>query len=599
MTTVSTKSSFELYKRLIKYVKPYWKRMTFAIISAILLAGANTSIAWIVKKVMDDVFAEKNMQMLAIIPLVIVVLYFLKGLFHYGQAYLMGYVAIRVVTDIRDRIYHHLQTLSLAFFTKNPTGVLMSRIANDTSLLQSTVSDSITSLLRNALTIVGLTGYTFWVNWKLATISYLIILWAIIPIQIFGKKSRKFSTKSQRKMADIAKFLLETFSGIRIVKAFGMEHYESRRFSEENFRFFKIRIRRLRIRALASPTMEMLGGVASAAILYYGGYNVIKGSMTTGDFFSFVAAFAMMYKPVRELNKLNQTIQEGLAAAVRTFELLDLKTEIVDKPHAIKLPAIKEQIEFRNVSFQYDNEPILKNINLKVKFGEIIAIVGTSGAGKTTLSNLIPRFYDVSSGALLIDGADIRDVTLKSLRDQIGMVTQEIILFNDTIKNNISYGSLEKPEQEITKAAKAAYAHEFITNNPEGYDSIIGERGVRLSGGQKQRIAIARALLKNAPILILDEATSSLDSKAEGEVQTALEKLMEGRTTFIIAHRLSTIKKADRIIVLSDGRMVEEGTHSELLALQGEYHKLYTMQFRESDHLPPQSDLLSNTGTTQ
>ena len=598
MATVSTKGSFKLYKRLLKYVKPYWKRMTIAIISAIFLAGANTSIAWIVKKVMDDVFTEKNMQMLAFIPFVIIILYFLKGLFHYGQAYFMGYVAIRVVTDIRDKIYHHLQTLSLAFFTKNPTGVLMSRIANDTSLLQSTVSDSITSLLRNALTIIGLTGYTFWVNWKLATISYLIILWAIIPIQIFGRKSRKFSTKSQRKMADIAKFLFETFSGIRIVKAFGMEHYESRRFSEENFRFFKIRIRRLRIRALASPTMEMLGGVASAAILYYGGYNVVKGSMTTGDFFSFVAAFAMMYKPVRELNKLNQTIQEGLAAAVRTFELLDLKAEIVDKPHAIKLPAIKEQIEFRNVCFQYDNELILRNINLKVKAGEAIAIVGISGAGKTTLANLIPRFYDVTSGALLFDGTDIRDVTLKSLRDQIGMVTQEIILFNDTIKSNISYGSLEKSDQEIAAAAKAAYAHEFIIENPDGYDSIIGERGVKLSGGQKQRIAIARALLKNAPILILDEATSSLDSKAEGEVQIALEKLMEGRTTFIIAHRLSTIKKADRIIVLSDGRIVEEGTHSELLALQGKYHKLYTMQFRESDYLP-QSDALSTAGTTQ
>ena len=398
-------------------------------------------------------------------------------------------------------------------------------------------------------------------------------------------------------MADIAKFIFETISGIRIVKAFCMEQYENRRFSEENNRFFRIRIKRLRIRALASPTMEMLGGIASDAILYYGGYNVIKGSMSTGDFFSFVAAFAMMYKPVRELNKLNQTIQEGLAAAVRTFELLDLKADIVDKPNATELPVIKEQIEFRNICFQYDDIPILRNINLKVKTGEIIAVVGTSGAGKTTLVNLIPRFYDATSGALLIDGTDIRDATLKSLRGQIGMVTQEIILFNDTIKNNISYGSLEKPDHEIIAAAKAAYAHEFIVGSPEGYDSIIGERGVKLSGGQKQRIAIARALLKNAPILILDEATSSLDSQAEREVQVALEKLMEGRTTFIIAHRLSTIKKADRIIVLSDGRMVEEGTHNKLLARKGEYYKLYTMQSHGGDPLR-QSDLFSTTGTT-
>jgi subfamily B ATP-binding cassette protein MsbA len=597
MATASTKDSYKLYKRLLQYVKPYWKRMVLAVISAILLAAADTSLAWIIKKIMDDVFAEKNMKMLTVIPCAIVLLYFLKGLFHYGQAYWMGYVAIKVVTDIRDKIYHHLQTLSLAFFTKNPTGVLISRLGNDTSLLQSTVSDSITSLLRNFLTITGLTGYAFWVNWRLATISYLIIIWAIIPIQKFGKKSRRFSTKSQSKMADISKFIFETISGIRIVKAFCMEQYENRRFSKENHRFFRIRVQRLRIRALASPTMEMLGGIASAAILYYGGYNVIKGSMTTGDFFSFVAAFAMMYKPVRELNKLNQTIQEGLAAAVRTFELLDLKADIVDKPNATELPVIKEQIEFRNICFQYDDIPILRNINLKVKVGEIIAIVGTSGAGKTTLANLIPRFYDATSGALLIDGTDIRDVTLKSLRDQLGMVTQEIILFNDTIKNNISYGSLEKPDREIIAAAKAAYAHEFIIDNPEGYDSIIGERGVKLSGGQKQRIAIARALLKNAPILILDEATSSLDNQAEREVQIALEKLMEGRTTFIIAHRLSTIKKADRIIVLSDGRMVEEGTHSKLLALKGEYHKLYTMQYHGDDQLR-QSGLLSTTGTT-
>jgi len=597
VSRISTKGSFQIYKRLLHYVKPYWRRMVLAIVSAILLAGANTSIAWIVKKIMDDIFAEKNMHMLTLIPIAIVALYFLKGLFGYGQAYLMGYVGIRVVTDIRNEIYHHLQTLSLAFFTKNPTGVLMSRLSNDTTLLQSTVSNSITSLLRDALTIIGLTGYTFWVNWKLALISYLIILWAIIPIQIFGKKSRKFSTKGQRKMADISKFLYETISGIRIVKAFCMEDYENRRFSEENFRFFKIMIKRLRIRSLASPTMEMLGGFAIAGILYYGGYSVIKGYITPGDFFSFVAAFAMMYKPVRDLNRLNQMVQEGLAAAVRTFEVLDFKADVVDKPNAIVQPRIKEQIEFRNVSFQYDEELILKDINLKVKVGEIIAIVGTSGTGKTTLVNLIPRFYDVTSGAILIDSVDIREGTLKSLRDQIGIVTQEIILFNDTIKNNISYGSMSKSDQEIIAAAKAAYAHEFIIDTPNGYDTIIGERGVKLSGGQKQRIAIARALLKNAPILILDEATSSLDSKAEEEVQVALEKLMEGRTTFIIAHRLSTIKKAHRIIVLSDGRMVEEGTHSELLALQGEYHKLYKMQFHGVDYLP-QSEFLSTAGTT-
>ncbi len=598
MAHVSKEKSHVIYKRLLHYVKPYWKWMVCAVISAILLAGINTSIAWIVKKVMDDLFDKKDLHMLTFIPIAIIVLYFLKGLFQYSQAYLMGYVAINVVTDIRDKIYHHLQTLSLSFFTKNPTGILMSRIGNDTNLLQSTVSDSITNLLRDSLTIVGLTGYTFWVNWKLAAVSYLIILWAIIPIRVFGKKSRKFSTKSQRKIGEISKFLFETISGIRIVKAFCMEEYEKKRFSEENYRFLKIRLKRIRIRALASPTMEMLGGLASAAILYYGGYNVIKGSLTSGDFFSFVAAFAMMYRPVRLLNKLNQTIQEGLAAAQRTFEILDIKADVVDKPDAVDLPPIKQHIEFRNVFFQYDSEVVLENINLLVSVGEIIAIVGTSGAGKSTMANLIPRFYDVTGGAILIDGIDIRDVTLKSLRKQIAMVTQEIILFNDTIKHNIAYGSLDKSDEEIIAAARAAQAHDFIMENPLGYDAIIGEHGVKLSGGQKQRIAIARAILKDAPILILDEATSSLDSKAEKEVQVALEVLMKGRTTFIIAHRLSTIKKAHRIIVLSAGKIVEEGTHSELMAHKGEYYKLYTMQFH-GDYNPYQPDVLPPTEVSQ
>ena len=583
MAKISAKESYEIYKRLLEYVKPYWKRIACAIIAAVLLAAANTSIAWIIKKVMDDLFDKKDLRMLTIIPIALILLYFFKGLFEYTQAYLMGSVAIRVITDMRDKIYKHLQTLSIAFFTKFPTGVLMSRIVNDTAFLQSTVSDSITSLVQSSLTIVGLSGYTFWVNWKLATVSYLIILWAIIPIRIFGKKSRRFSTKTQQKVGDIAKFLHETITGIRIVKAFGMEHYENERFATENSRFLRIRLKRIRIRALASPTMEMLGGIATAAILYYGGYRVIEGSLSSGDFFSFAAAFAMMYRPVRQLNKLYQNIQEGLAAAVRTFELLDLKSDIVDKPDAPALPTIREQIEFKDVSFKYETEPVLEHINLRVPVGEIIAIVGTSGAGKSTIANLIPRFYDVSSGSISIDGTDIRDVSIKSLRNQISMVTQEIILFNDSIKNNIAYGSHEKSEQEIKAASQAAYAHEFIMEDPAGYDALIGEDGIKLSGGQRQRLAIARALLKDSPILILDEATSSLDSKAEGEVQVALEELMKGRTTFIIAHRLSTIKKAHRIIVLSEGKIVEEGTHSDLLARKGEYHKLYTTQFHGDD----------------
>jgi subfamily B ATP-binding cassette protein MsbA len=549
----------------------------------LFLAGATAGVAYMVKPAIDRIFFNKDLRMLTLIPPVIIILYLLKGIFDYGQSYLMGYVGHRAVTDIRDAIYAHLQTLSLSFFTRVPTGVLMSRIANDTNLLQRTVSDVVTSVLRDAFTIIGLTGVIFYQDWRLALISFFIIPWAIIPIVRFGRKSRKFSTRSQVKMGHIASFLYETISGIRIVKAFGMEAYETRRFAEENYRLFRIRMKKLRIHALASPVMEMVGCIAASAIILYGGYNVIEGNSTPGSFFSFMAAFAMLYKPVRQLNRANQVLQEGLAAAIRTFEVLDTPQEVEEKPGASALALIQEKIEFENVYFKYEDDVILKGIDLRVKAGEIIAIAGTSGAGKSTLVNLIPRLYDVTSGRVLIDGVDVRDVTVESLRKQIAIVTQETILFNDTVRNNIAYGSLERPEEEVVSAAKAADAHDFITALPLGYDSVIGERGTKLSGGQKQRIAIARALLKNAPILILDEATSNLDSRSEEEVQKALERLMEHRTTFVIAHRLSAIKNAHRIVVLAEGEAVEQGTHQELLKARGEYRRLYEMQLHPAE----------------
>jgi len=573
----------EYYKRLYQYVLPYKKRLSMAMVCMLFLAACTSAVAFIVKPALDEIFFKKNLSMLKLIPLALIILYIVKGFFDYWQTYLMDYVGQRVVTDIRDRIYHHLQTLSLSYFSRNTTGILMSRIINDVGLVQRTVSDVITTVLKDTFTIIGLIGVVFYRDWKLAIITFLICPWAIIPISRFGQKSRRVTTKSQKKLGHITAFLHETIAGNRIVKAFGMEDYENRRFSAENLRLFNLRMKKVRIKALSAPVVEFLGGLAVGAVIWYGGYSVIQGYSTPGTFFSFIAAFMLLYEPIKRMNKTNQTIQEGMAAALRVFEVLDSEPDIQDKPGAITLSSPRERITFSHVSFKYEEDLVLKDINLEVKVGEIIAIVGMSGAGKSTMANLLPRFYDVTAGSILIDGNDIRDVTVNSLRAQCGIVTQQTILFNDTVRNNIAYGNIERSDEEIIQAARAAYANDFIRNLPLGYDTIIGEQGLKLSGGERQRMAIARALLKNAPILILDEATSSLDAKSEEEVQRALENLMEKRTTFIIAHRLSTIKKAQRIIVLSAGRIVEEGTHEALMNLNGEYRRLYDLQMQDKN----------------
>jgi subfamily B ATP-binding cassette protein MsbA len=572
----------ELYRRLLAFLKPYRKRLIIAMICMIIVSGCNALIAFAVKPVMDNIFfVTKSTKMLLLIPIGVVVLFSVKGFFSFLQDYFMGYIGQRIVTNIRNLVFASLQKQPLSFFDKTPTGQNISRIVNDVTLVQNTVSDSVTALLIDVFSIVGYIFVAFYRDWKLATISFIVLPFAIYPIVSFGKKLRKVGLNTQKAIARLTSFLHETITGQRIVKAFSMETYENKRFEGENEGIFHIMMKRTKLRAMSSPIMEIIGGIAIALVIWYGGNEVIAGRSTPGTFFSFTTALLLLYEPIKKLNKENHNIQQGLAAGERVFEIIDRKPEIEDKSGAVELEKVEGVIEFKNVFFKYDEKMILKNINLRIEKNEVIALVGESGVGKTTLANLIPRFYDISEGQLEIDGMDVRNATLTSLRKNIALVTQDVILFNDSIRNNIAYG-VTPDQTKLEHAATMAFAHEFIIKFAKGYDTIVGEKGARLSGGQKQRIAIARALYKDSPVLILDEATSSLDAVSEIEVQRALENLMKGRTTIIIAHRLSTIVNANRIIVFEKGMIVQEGTHSSLSEVDGPYKKLYELQFKES-----------------
>jgi subfamily B ATP-binding cassette protein MsbA len=548
-----------------------------------LIVGATTSgLAFLVKPALDDIFFKKNSSMLFWIPITVIAIYFIKGACNYTQTITMNFIGQRIVADLRNHLYEQIQRQSLSFFTKYPTGILMSRITNDVSYVQQAVSEAVTSLMKDTFTLICLVFVIFYRDWRLAILAMFVFPLAIYPIAKFGQKIRGIATRTQVTFGGLTTLLQETISGTRIVKAFGMEKYEAGRFANENERLFHLNLKSAAINAISSPIMEFLGGIGIATIIFYGGYQVIKGVATAGTFFSFLTALIMLYEPVKRLTNVNNTIQQGIAGAERVFQIIDMVPEILNHKGAVPLPRIHQHITIEDVTFAYEDASVLKHINLDISAGEVIAFVGMSGGGKTTLVNLIPRFYEITSGRILIDGHDIRDVTMESLRGQIAIVTQQTILFNDSVRNNIAYGSFDKSDTEIVAAAKAANAHHFIKELPDGYQTIIGEQGAKLSGGERQRIAIARALLKNAPILILDEATSSLDTEAEIEVQEALENLMKGRTTLVIAHRLSTIRNADRIVVLVDGEIAEEGTHDALIDKKGEYYKLYNMQFRDN-----------------
>ncbi len=572
-------------RRILPLVKSQWHRLLSAMGCMILVGALTGATAYLLKPVVDEIFVNKDMRMLKLLPIAIILLYVLKGGCYFGQAYLMNYVGQSIIKRLRDGLYSHIQMLPLSFLDKHETGVLMARIMNDVNIVKGMVSDAITGVLKDFFTIIGLIFVIFYRDWKLALIAITIFPLAVIPIVRFGRRMRQLSTRCQEAVAHMSSLLHETFTGNRIVKAFGMEPYENERFFERTFRLFNYEMKAVAVRSLSSPVMELLGGIGITFIIWYGGYKVITGVSTPGTFFSFMAALIMLYEPVKKLSPLNNTIQEGVAAAVRIYDILDTDSDIKERQGATELRKGNHSVVFRNVSFRYEDQMILKNINLEIRHGEVLALVGMSGGGKTTLVNLIPRFYDVTEGAILVDGHDIRDVTIASLRSQTGIVTQDPILFNDTIGNNIAYGNVDASEPDITGAARAAYAYDFIQSFADKFDTIVGERGVRLSGGEKQRICIARALLKDAPILILDEATSSLDTESEQAVQRALENLMKGRTTFVIAHRLSTVRHADRIVVVVDGRIAEEGKHEDLIALNGEYRKLYELQFADDDEL--------------
>jgi len=570
------------YFRLLAYLKPYvWPYFTLAMLCMLGFGATDGTIPFLVQHIMDDVFARKDQATLSYLPLLVVAIFAFRGLMNFGQSYLTDYVGLRIINDVRNQLNRHFQSLSVSFFHRHPSGTLLSRVNSDVSLLRYSITDALASFLKDSTSLVVLMVVAFLKDWVLASIAFFVFPASVLPIMRLSKKIKRFTRRGQISTGMLTELLQESIQGNRIVKAFGMEDYEDQRFMQENFRLFKQSLRASRIKSIVSPAMELLASFAIGGVVWYGGWSVIAGGRTQGEFMAFMAAMFLMYGPFKGLSRTYTSVHQGLAGAERVFEVLDEKPAITDKPNARAAKPFAEEIEFQSVSFAYAEAPVLKQINLTIRAGQTVAVVGMSGVGKSTLVDLVPRFYDVSAGRILLDGVDIRDVTVRSLRAQIGIVTQHTFLFNDTVKNNIAYGILNPDMSAVVKAAKAANAHEFIMAMPHGYDSFVGELGMQLSGGQRQRLAIARALLKNAPILILDEATSALDTDSERLVQDALENLMTDRTTVVIAHRLSTVRRADRIVVLVDGTIAEDGTHEELLARNGEYNRLYMIQALE------------------
>lgn len=571
------------YMRLLAYIKPYTRRLALAVVCIIMAAGANLYLPWIIKDMIDDVLMSKDMVMLNLIAAGILVVMFTRGVFYYGQSYLVSYVGQRVIIDVRSVLFRKFQRMPLSYYDKQQTGTVMSYITNDVAVMQSAIVDNLIELVTEGSILIGSLAMMIYLDWKLSLLTLMTIPLVGFAMKIFGRKLKRSSTVIQERVAEITSLLQESISAIRVVKSFVRESYEIKRFEEQNWRNFQAAMKNVKLSSLLTPTVEFLAAIAVTFIVWFGGYEVVNEVITAGELVAFLTYAVNLANPVKRLSRVYAAIQKAMAAADRVFAVMDLDEKITDVPGAKPLPPIKGKVEFKDITFSYkEGQPALQHISLKAEPGQMIALVGPSGSGKSTIANLIPRFYDVDSGVITIDDHDIRQVTADSLREQIGLVPQETMLFSTSVMENIRYGRLEATDEEVIEAAEAANAEEFIKELPEGYDTKLGERGLNLSGGQRQRLAIARAILKNPRVLILDEATSALDTESEKIVQDALDNLMVGRTSFVIAHRLSTIFNADQIFVVENGHLREHGTHEELLAAGGLYSNLYNIQFRQN-----------------
>lgn len=572
-----------LYLRILKFIRPYLGRLIAAGFCTVMTAAANLYVPWIVRDVIDKVFQDKDSDLLNLISLGIVVIFFARGIFYYGQSYLMNYVGESIVIDVRGIVYRKLMTLSTHFFDTNKLGTIMSYVTNDVAALQGAMVANSIEIITETSVLIGSVGAMVYLDWKLTLFTFCTFPVVLFFMDFFGKKIRKSGHRIQQATADITSILQETLAATRVVKSFVREPYEIARFDQQNKANFYANMKSAKLMGTLSPVIEFIAALGVTAIIWFGGRSVIGGDITAGSLVAFLVYAINISNPIKRIARVLGSIQKALAAAERVFYIMDLTDTIPQKPDAITLPSVEGNVEFRHVSFAYNKgETILHDVSFSAKPGQAIALVGPSGAGKSTVASLLPRFYDVTEGAIFVDGHDVRDVTLASLREQVGIVPQETNLFNDTVYNNILYGRLDATRDEVIAAAKAANADEFIQQLPKGYNTQLGDRGVNISGGQRQRISIARAILKNPRILILDEATSALDTESERIVQEALDRLMVGRTSFVIAHRLSTIQNAAKIIVLDKGSIVEEGTHQQLMAKHGLYAHLHDIQFKEN-----------------
>ena len=594
-------SSIKVYRRLLCYLKPYRSRFALAMLAMVVYGSTDGLVPIILKKILDDIFGARDENILWFLVIGIVIFAIVRAVFGFFQKYLTASIGLDIVKDLRNDISAKLLSLSASFFQRNSSGALLSRMTNDTLLVRQALTDAVAAMLRDTVRVIALLAAAFYLDPILALVAFIGFPICLIPIIKFGKRVRRHSRDGQHRLGDLTSILHEMTIGHRVVQAFSMEKFEKDRFKAENSRLTDAIRRAEKYSALSSPTNELIASVAIALIIVYGGLSVMSGVRTQGDFIAFITAVFLLYEPLKKLGRLNAIIQTGVAAADRVFDVLDEQPDIVESPDAVVLEDQAAQVSYKNVFFRYAELPTSENqdseisctgtsrtgewalsgINLDVPVGSTVALVGMSGGGKSTLVNLLPRFFDPQSGSIEVNGIDIKNLTLESLRRSIAVVGQNTFLFNDTVFNNIAYGKVGATEAEVVEAAKAAHADQFINSFPDGYNTIVGEHGLRLSGGERARLAIARALLRNSPILILDEATAALDSESEKLVQSAIEKLMQGRTVLVIAHRLATVRKANAIAVISDGRIVEQGTHEELIKNQGAYAKLHRIQFAE------------------